>query len=919
MKTTYKKLAKGLQWMVFALCFVIGTVSLHAQSITSNLTEEDNSSAVTLFGSGFAANENISLQVKHIDNIPGTGISSWFVTTDGSGAFQTTRIIPTKPNEDIADFIISAQARISGTSAQIFLDGITPNSIKAGKAIVSNNAAKNDSPPPSPPPAEFIIDCSGVPDPGNTLVTTNPVCANIEFTLSLQNSGGTGVTYQWQSNTGGGFADIAGAIEPTLTTTQSVGTNYQCIVTCTNSGLFTVSSNLLVSNANPSGCPLTVISGGTAKQIAESLLGPGVTVSNATINCTSNAYGIFSGGLANLGLSSGIVLTSGSAIDLIGPNSSPAQTTDNLMPGDSDLTVLTTSETFDACYIAFDFVPTCDSIAFDYVFGSEEYPEFVNSPFNDVFAFFISGPGIIGTQNMALVPGALIPIEVNNVNDGYSDTCTSVLPGPCMNCQYYVNNCEGTTLQYDGYTTTLAATAKVQSGQTYHLKIAIADAGDPVLDSGVMLESNSLSCVSTAVVEADAYRGCQNGQVRFCKTGSTADAQTIHYTIGGTAINGVDYNTIADSIVIPAGQQCSILEIVATQIVTGITKTVELTILDGATLTVNISDGVQVNTSVTIDEQCGFSILTASGADTYTWSPAEGLTATTGETIIASPAVPTTYTVIGRITESGCVDTTTVNVSIGPPLYTYYIDADADGFGNLQVPLITCLTTPPTGYVTNSTDCNDANALVYPGAIEIINGIDDNCNGTIDEGVSECPLPTELTEGDITATSAELEWDAVVGVISYKVRYKVAKSSPWLKFNTPETSVEIEGLLANTKYTWQVRSNCSKNPEITSVWSEKQKFTTAEFKVADVQSTSFKVYPNPFTSSSTISFYMYQDSQVLIELFDVTGKKLQTILDENIAAGKHEVNLNRQSVAAGIYFLKLLTADEKATMKIVIE
>ncbi|MBK6482420.1 MAG: fibronectin type III domain-containing protein [Chitinophagaceae bacterium] len=125
----------------------------------------------------------------------------------------------------------------------------------------------------------------------------------------------------------------------------------------------------------------------------------------------------------------------------------------------------------------------------------------------------------------------------------------------------------------------------------------------------------------------------------------------------------------------------------------------------------------------------------------------------------------------------------------------------------------------------------------------------------------------------MTATSAELEWDAVPGAISYKVRYKVAKSSPWIKFTTPETAAEIEGLLANTKYVWQIRTNCAKNPDVTSSWSEKQKFTTAEFKIGDVQSTSIKVYPNPFTSSSTISFYLYQDSQVLIELFDVTGKK----------------------------------------------
>ncbi|WPB80239.1 MopE-related protein [Archangium violaceum] len=70
----------------------------------------------------------------------------------------------------------------------------------------------------------------------------------------------------------------------------------------------------------------------------------------------------------------------------------------------------------------------------------------------------------------------------------------------------------------------------------------------------------------------------------------------------------------------------------------------------------------------------------------------------------------------------------------GLPLNTYYRDADGDGFGDASSPTTAC--GAPTGYVSNSSDCNDSNASIHPGATEICNGVDDNCSGVADEGVS---------------------------------------------------------------------------------------------------------------------------------------------------------------------------------------
>ena len=213
-----------------------------------------------------------------------------------------------------------------------------------------------------------------------------------------------------------------------------------------------------------------------------------VTVSNITYTGANGAVGFFDGGLSNVGLGAGLLLTSGKTQNAIGPNNSGSQTNSNLTAGDADLDALISGfTTQDAAVIEFDIVATEPTIEFKYVFGSEEYLEFVGTSFNDVFGFFI---GTIGDamQNIALIPDTTVAVSINNVND-------TAFP------EYYINNGSGYTapqntdpqyVQYDGLTTALTATANVVPGQTYHIKIAVADAGDSAYDSGVFLSTESL-------------------------------------------------------------------------------------------------------------------------------------------------------------------------------------------------------------------------------------------------------------------------------------------------------------------------------------------------------------------------------------------------------------------------------------------
>lgn len=231
-------------------------------------------------------------------------------------------------------------------------------------------------------------------------------------------------------------------------------------------------------------------SGYTATDLAEAIAGTGIDISGALLTCHNSGRGMFECMDCNIGIDSGVVLTSGKAIFVEGANNTGSKGFITSFAGDTDLDALPgISTTQDACVLEFDLVPISDTITFEYVFGSEEYLEFVASTFNDVFAFFISGPGIIGTQNIALIPGTTTPVSINKVNN-------------VLNSSYYNDNGTGTTLpysgddyyiQYDGFTDVFRAVSAVTPCETYHLKLAIGDVGDGSYDSGVFIKANSMN------------------------------------------------------------------------------------------------------------------------------------------------------------------------------------------------------------------------------------------------------------------------------------------------------------------------------------------------------------------------------------------------------------------------------------------
>lgn len=318
-------------------------------------------------------------------------------------------------------------------------------------------------------------------------------------------------------------------------------------------------------------------SGSTPQQLVQNILvGTGVTVSNVKFNGSTapiscNAIGTFTtGGTGtNLGLLNGIIMGTGNVNIAPGPNNSGGLSAPSGCTSTSDLQLqaIATGPLNDCATLEFDFVPLSDTIKFRYVFASEEYPDFVDN-INDIFAFFISGFNPMGAsyvnKNIALIPNTILPVCINSVNNGYFAACPpNQTTGPCMNCNYYVNNCGGTSIQYDGFTTVLTAWALVIPCTPYHMKLAIADVQDGLWDSGVFLEANSFSSPQITIDTTfsmpsasvnNAIEGCNDIILTFkYPYNVTYSYQIPIVSIGGTATNGVDYPLLPNMLIIPTG------------------------------------------------------------------------------------------------------------------------------------------------------------------------------------------------------------------------------------------------------------------------------------------------------------------------------------------------------------------------------
>jgi len=245
--------------------------------------------------------------------------------------------------------------------------------------------------------------------------------------------------------------------------------------------------------------------------VATMLGGANVTITAAQLMFDPLAFALFQDSTASLGLDSGVVLATGTFYVVNGPNFLPdASFGSSIAFPEPDLLQLgiPSTMTFDVAVLKLDLVPWGDTLFIRYVFGSEEYDEYVCSTKDDRVGIFLAGPDSLGpfsnnAANIALLPLSGLPVRVNTVNrgqpgmNGYAATC-ALNPGWLLDTASYINNDFGTGTQMDGYTVVLEGRAVVTPGVPYQLKVAIADMDDGNFDSAVFLGGGSVRCSDLA-------------------------------------------------------------------------------------------------------------------------------------------------------------------------------------------------------------------------------------------------------------------------------------------------------------------------------------------------------------------------------------------------------------------------------------
>lgn len=219
----------------------------------------------------------------------------------------------------------------------------------------------------------------------------------------------------------------------------------------------------------------------TPEALAASLLAPnsGITINSVSYTGANAASGLFTNGnSSNLGINEGVVLTTGILSDMATNFSS-----NNVALGNPLLDPLAGAPTTNASTLTIEFTPVGSEVTFSYLFASREYPEFVNSPFYDAFAFFVNG------VNRALIPGTSTPVSINTVN------CGDSFGNNPTNCALFNDNRNGdiTDLDIGGFTDVFSLVANVTPGVINTLILTIADANDGFFDSAVFLRGGTFS------------------------------------------------------------------------------------------------------------------------------------------------------------------------------------------------------------------------------------------------------------------------------------------------------------------------------------------------------------------------------------------------------------------------------------------
>ncbi|TXC75626.1 choice-of-anchor L domain-containing protein [Luteibaculum oceani] len=340
--------------------------------------------------------------------------------------------------------------------------------------------------------------------------------------------------------------------------------------------------------------------------ISEILTGRGVQIFNVQSYGSNQQFGLFSNGVSTIGLDSGIIMSSGiaeafaSSYDLGGGTTADFAFSETPTQGGGDADLLKLAQKTaqdigiqappkmdDAAWISFEFIPTTDSVTLTFVFGSEEYPDYINSFYNDVFGFFVAGPNISGaysapaafpngSKNFAEIPNENLAITVSTVNDQ-------------VNSAYYIDNQNGgRATHYNGFTTTIEVSLPLVPCQRHYFRFAIADGFQNNFDSGVLIKAKGFSTAKWKIDQSASFQkepdlfeeGCGNVQLSIQRLGGLNFTDSVSLSIDATSEAGLaDISLLPQFVVFEPGDK--VVNVQFNVLKDGLTEGVETLILRG--------------------------------------------------------------------------------------------------------------------------------------------------------------------------------------------------------------------------------------------------------------------------------------------------------------------------------------------------
>ncbi|MES2774408.1 MAG: MopE-related protein [Bacteroidota bacterium] len=287
----------------------------------------------------------------------------------------------------------------------------------------------------------------------------------------------------------------------------------------------------------------------------------------------------------------------------------------------------------------------------------------------------------------------------------------------------------------------------------------------------------------------------------------------------------------------------------------------------------------------------------------------------------------------------------------------FYTDGDSDGYGTGTAVSLCYGANTPIGNSTVGGDCNDANDAINPGAVEICgDGIDNNCNGSVDEGCGVCPLPQGTWKNNTDSWPASA-LPMMLGTISYtKAQLLVILKTPVGSGNKSDASLILghqliaaklniangatasqtvlnaiaaaDAAIAGNTIPMGIRTNTALGKVMTSLATTLDQYNNgllnagcytapaiAQINIIETGTISDRPtaqnFPNPFSSVTTIRYTLVADGPVSLLVYNEWGQKLALLANGRQLAGTHQVTFNAAKLGAGIYRYSLQTVDAK--------